>query len=355
VTDSDLADNTATRTVTLVADTDDDTVPDNFNGVIDNCPTVANPNQADNDLDGLGDVCDDDDDDDTVPDDTDNCPLVANADQLDTDGNGIGDACENDFDGDTVPDAEDNCRAVDNPSQADTDADGLGNACDNCPSVANPNQADADADGIGDLCEVPATATPTATSTAVVTETPTGTAVTTETPVETGTPPGETCAPVIPATYNGLVRIEGVPAAEGFVVTANIDGTAWGDAIVSGGRYALDVPETLPASPPCFEGGTITFTINGATCEPTADWTSGLHDLDLNCAEAPPVTPPVPPVTPPVGPGTPIATPVAPPPTGGGGFSPSDLPWAAALAAGAVLVWVLAAAGLFHTVRRRAG
>jgi len=52
--------------------------------------------------------------------------------------------------------------------------------------------------------------------------------------------------------------------------------------------------------------------------------------------------------------GTPKATPVAPPPTGGGGLSPlSHLSWTTALAAGAVLAWVLAAAGAFHTLRRR--
>jgi hypothetical protein len=358
VTDSDLSDNTATRTVTLVADTDNDTVPDNFNGVIDNCPTVANPLQENNDGDALGDACDDDDDNDTVLDVTDNCPLVANADQLDSDGNGVGDACENDFDGDTVPDLDDNCPAVANPTQTDTDGDNVGNACDNCASVPNTNQLDTDGDGIGDACEVAPTATPTATSTTVVTETPTGTATGTTTPVETGTPPAETCAPVIPGTYNGLVRLDGVPAADGFVVTASIDGTAWGDAIVSGGRYALDIPETLPASPPCFEGGTITFTLDGGVCDETPDWASGLHDLDLHCAEAPPPTPtpPVQSVTPPAATGTPPGTPVAPPKTGGGGLSPlNDMSWATGLAAVAVLTWVLAAAGLFHTIRRRAG
>jgi len=55
---------------------------------------VANADQADNDQDGIGDVCDSDDDNDNIPDTIDNCPLVANPDQLDTDGDGVGDACD---------------------------------------------------------------------------------------------------------------------------------------------------------------------------------------------------------------------------------------------------------------------
>lgn len=48
--------------------------------VVDNCPSMSNPNQLDSDNDGLGDVCD-------------NCPFAANAGQNDTDNDGIGDAC----------------------------------------------------------------------------------------------------------------------------------------------------------------------------------------------------------------------------------------------------------------------
>ena len=70
---------------------------------VDNCPNDPNPDQADGDGDGAGDVCDDCTDTDGdgygnpgFPNNTcadDNCPNVSNADQADSDGDGIGDAC----------------------------------------------------------------------------------------------------------------------------------------------------------------------------------------------------------------------------------------------------------------------
>jgi|GEM_PF-6439670 len=72
------------------ADDDLDTIGNN----LDNCPAMANTNQADADEDGIGDACEADTDGDTIIDDIDNCPAMANANQADEDQNGIGDACE---------------------------------------------------------------------------------------------------------------------------------------------------------------------------------------------------------------------------------------------------------------------
>ncbi|MDY0059879.1 MAG: thrombospondin type 3 repeat-containing protein, partial [Myxococcota bacterium] len=132
-------------------DTDGDGVIDPH----DNCLLILNPDQADLDDDGLGDVCDPDDDGDGVADGEDNCPLVPNPGQLDTDLDDLGDACDPDDDGDGVADEDDNCPLVPNPGQLDTDRDDLGDACDpdddgdgiadgedNCPLVANDDQLD---------------------------------------------------------------------------------------------------------------------------------------------------------------------------------------------------------------------
>ncbi|HEV2802988.1 MAG TPA: thrombospondin type 3 repeat-containing protein [Pyrinomonadaceae bacterium] len=108
------------------ADTDADGVGDGY----DNCPTTANPDQADNDIDGTGDVCDGDDDNDGIADETDNCPLISNANQANNDGDALGDACDADDDNDGVADTADNCPLTANANQADTDGDGIGDACD---------------------------------------------------------------------------------------------------------------------------------------------------------------------------------------------------------------------------------
>ncbi|MBL8916622.1 MAG: thrombospondin type 3 repeat-containing protein [Archangium sp.] len=81
-------------------------------------------------------------DNDGVPDAMDNCPVDGNPDQVDNNGNGIGDACEAngapDADGDGRPDTADNCLTVWNVNQGDDDRDGIGNVCDPTPRGTPP-------------------------------------------------------------------------------------------------------------------------------------------------------------------------------------------------------------------------
>ena len=121
-----------TSIVVVTGDVDQDGVPDEE----DNCAATFNPDQADADLDRVGDACDPDlldGDEDGVVDSLDNCPAVVNPDQLDADLDGVGDLCD--------------------PDLLDGDLDGIVDSLDNCPALANADQADTDLDGIGDACD----------------------------------------------------------------------------------------------------------------------------------------------------------------------------------------------------------
>ncbi|MEZ5359332.1 MAG: thrombospondin type 3 repeat-containing protein [Candidatus Zixiibacteriota bacterium] len=127
----------------------DPDIPDN-ECPVDNCPDIANADQADIDDDNVGDPCD-------------NCPEIANADQTNSDDDYLGDECDNcpyhtnpcqaDTDEDGLGDVCDNCPEIDNPDQTDIDKDHVGDICDNCPDDPNSDQIDSDGDGMGDVCD----------------------------------------------------------------------------------------------------------------------------------------------------------------------------------------------------------
>jgi hypothetical protein len=83
-------------------------------------PVCGREQEPDSDADGIVDA-------------SDNCPSIANADQLDQDGDGVGNACDPDQDGDGVSDGADNCALDPNADQRDTDVDGIGDECDPFP------------------------------------------------------------------------------------------------------------------------------------------------------------------------------------------------------------------------------
>jgi len=145
------------------------TADDDGDGLVDdsdNCPSIGNLDQSDIDNDDIGDVCDsdidgdgyeninddfpqdssefNDNDSDGVGDNTDNCITIANADQADDDGDGLGNACELDSDLDSVDDNDDNCPYDSNVDQYDADGDGVGDAC----------ETDTDGDGVSNESEL---------------------------------------------------------------------------------------------------------------------------------------------------------------------------------------------------------
>jgi len=90
-----------------------------------------------------------DHDSDGVPDVDDNCPFTSNADQADIDVDGIGDVCD-DSDGDGVFDSDDICQGFDDT--LDADGDGVPDDCDLCEG--NDASGDTDEDGVCDDIDV---------------------------------------------------------------------------------------------------------------------------------------------------------------------------------------------------------
>jgi hypothetical protein len=103
--------------------------------VDDNCPQVTNEDQADSDVDGVGDVCD-------------ICPGYD--DTVDTDSDGVPDGCDIcagyddtvDSDGDGVPDGCDICAGYDD--SVDTDGDSIPDGCDACDGDNATGDSDSD-------------------------------------------------------------------------------------------------------------------------------------------------------------------------------------------------------------------
>lgn len=174
----------------------------------DNCPDVPNADQADFDLDAVGDLCDPDDDNDGDPDTTDcqpknpdvvtgadeecngiddNCSGTADEGFKDADNDKSADCVDPDDDGDLDPDesdcepqdpfsytgAQELCDKIDNDCDnlvdedlgdtdgdtvpdcldEDDDGDGVADAQDNCPLLANSDQKNSDADLLGNACD----------------------------------------------------------------------------------------------------------------------------------------------------------------------------------------------------------
>jgi LysM repeat protein len=71
----------------------DDSDGDGISNPLDNCPSVANPDQKDSNGDGIGDACGGKDNDGII-DALDNCPSAYNPDQKNSYGGPAGDACE---------------------------------------------------------------------------------------------------------------------------------------------------------------------------------------------------------------------------------------------------------------------
>lgn len=137
---------------------------DGISAVDDNCPAVANADQADVDGDGFGDACDDDSDNDGVIDTLDYFPYDP-SEWADFDLDGTGDNADTDDDDDGVSDVDD-AFPLDAGESVDTDGDGVGNNADNDDDndgvldnddafpLDRTESVDSDGDGIGNNADI---------------------------------------------------------------------------------------------------------------------------------------------------------------------------------------------------------
>ena len=110
----------------------------------DNCPAIANSDQADLDADAIGDVCDDDIDGDTYANSDDAFPRDP-SEWFDTDGDSIGNNTDEDDDGDGMPDDYENDNGLDPLDDADAELDADGDGDNNLYEYTqgtDPNDAD---------------------------------------------------------------------------------------------------------------------------------------------------------------------------------------------------------------------
>jgi len=135
---------------------------DGVNHDADNCRLVSNPDQADLDNDGIGDVCDDDIDGDGLS-NAQEATLGTDPRNPDTDGDGLTDSAEvntyhtdplkPDTDGDGWTDAQEINVYLTDPLNPDTDGDGILDAVDPLPLNFNFSDGDLNGDGVVDVSD----------------------------------------------------------------------------------------------------------------------------------------------------------------------------------------------------------